>query len=60
MQEKLSARKVAEARTLAEGRALANNTEVCDELDVVARMMGYRGWRRMITVYRSQKEEVCA
>ncbi len=56
-QVKLSRRVVAEARKQARARAEAVDVPLIAELDREARKLGYRGWNRMINVYRSQQSE---
>lgn len=50
----LSRRVVSEARKQARARAEANDKPLIDELNAEARKLGYRGWNRVINVYRSQ------
>lgn len=57
MQKQITLRQVAEARKLAQGRAASFDREVVgSDLDIEAKKLGFRSWRRLITVYREQKK----
>ncbi len=50
----LSRRTISDARKQARARAEANDKPLIDELNAEARKLGYRGWSRIINLYRSQ------
>ena len=47
-------RQVAGARLQARARAESNDVPLIHELNIEARKLGFRGWKRLINFYRSQ------
>lgn len=56
-QTRLSKRMIANARLQAEVRAAQEDKPLIDELNAEARKLGFRGWNRLITVYRAKETQ---